>query len=244
MTGIFDNFSFPVIRADDRDPDVSWQNHLNRGSSGGVDLAYPYGSAVHANADGVVTNVSWFGTGGHTVRLRLGNGNEIEYMHLSSFSVANGGSVSVGEQVGVSGASGNNNLNFYAPHLHAHMYIGSARVNIFDYFYRNSRANYDMINILCTSTGPLGMVGTGQRFVQGAEGPLRCLADGEWGLHESSGAVPLSRTGRQIEELVAKVGLYEYVYNGSYAGGVGRLTGRILYGTTAALKIYPPVTVA
>lgn len=134
MTSILNNFAFPVISDDNRDPYVSWQHHLDRGSDGGVDLAYPKGSAVRANANGVVTNVPWFGNGGNTARLQLDDGRYIEYMHLDSFSVSNGQSVASGTQIGVSGASGSGDLNYYAPHLHVHMYIGGTRVNIFDYF--------------------------------------------------------------------------------------------------------------
>lgn len=134
MADIVNNFSYPVILDDNRDPDVSWTNHVRRGSSGGVDLAYPYGSPVLANAAGRITNIAWYGTGGHTVRLTMDDGRYIEYMHLSQFSVANGASVSVGSRIGLSGASGNQNLNYYAPHLHVHMYIGATRVNLFHYF--------------------------------------------------------------------------------------------------------------
>lgn len=134
MADIYNNFSYPVILDDRRDPEVSWTHHLQRGSTGGVDLAYPYGVPVLANAAGTITNVAWYGSGGHTVRLRMDDGRYIEYMHLSAFSLSSGASVRAGTQIGVSGSSGNGNLHYYAPHLHVHMYIGSIRVNLFHYF--------------------------------------------------------------------------------------------------------------
>ncbi|POH67069.1 hypothetical protein C3B59_07060 [Cryobacterium zongtaii] len=164
MTSILNNFAFPVISDDNRDPYVSWQHHLDRGSAGGVDLAYPSGSAVRANANGVVANVSWFGSGGHTARLQLDDGRYIEYMHLASFSVSNGQSVSSGTQIGVSGASGQGDLNYYAPHLHVHMYIGSTRVNIYDHFTTTRPREEDAKMAqyyLRSTTGQIGRFGGG-----------------------------------------------------------------------------------
>ncbi|TFC35073.1 M23 family metallopeptidase, partial [Cryobacterium sp. MDB1-18-2] len=134
MTAIYNKFTNPVISDDNRDADISWQHHIQRGSLGGVDLAYAYGTPVTASADGVVTNVPWYGTGGNTARLRLADGRYIEYMHLSQFTLASGTSVSVGTQIGLSGASGNGDPNFYAPHLHVHLYSGGIRQNVFHYF--------------------------------------------------------------------------------------------------------------
>jgi len=134
MADIYNNFTYPVILDDDRDPDVSWSHHLARGSLGGVDLAYPFGSEVLASADGVVSNIPWYGTGGNTVRLRMDDGRYIEYMHLSAFSVNDGTWVPAGARIGLSGSSGNGNPNYYAPHLHVHMYVGTTRVNVFRNF--------------------------------------------------------------------------------------------------------------
>jgi len=134
---ILNNFTYPVIKVDDRDPDVSWANHLKRGSAGGVDLAYPYGSPVYAPADG---SYQYFdgngrigkGSGGNIGRLRLPNGSYIEFMHLSS-GRANG-KVKTGDFIGKSGASGFGNLWHYSPHLHVHIYIGGVRRNLWHYF--------------------------------------------------------------------------------------------------------------
>jgi hypothetical protein len=112
-------------------------------------------------------------------------------------------------------------------------------------FVANSSEDDDMIHYLCTATSSNGMLGVGQRFVQGADGPLRCLSDGEWGVIQRNGlgASPASMTGDQLMTIIARVGLYEYVYSANAPGGVGRLTGRILYGTDAADKTYPKTTI-
>ncbi|TDW31030.1 M23 family metallopeptidase [Cryobacterium psychrophilum] len=141
--GIIDNFTHPVILVDDRDPETSWANHLKRGSSGGVDLAYPYGSEVRAPADGVFQYFDGNGrvgkgSGGNIGRLRLPNQDYIEFMHLSSGSPDR--DVKTGDLLGRSGASGFGNLWHYGPHLHVHIYIGGVRRNLFHYFTATSSA--------------------------------------------------------------------------------------------------------
>jgi len=134
MTAIVNNFTFPVILADDRNADVSWAHHLARGSAGGVDLAYPYGSPVLASASGVIKTLPNTGTGGNTVQLHLSDGRYIEYMHLSKFLKSTGDRVKAGDQIALSGASGNGQANAYAAHLHVHLYTPSERVNLFHLF--------------------------------------------------------------------------------------------------------------
>lgn len=135
MIQIDNNFSHPIILDDDRDPYVSWQHHRQRGSAGGVDLAYPFGENVCANADGVVTTSSNSGSGGMTARLRLDDGRTIEYMHLSSSNVADFVRVARGDVIAKSGASGKGSADYYAPHLHVHMILANGtRVNLWDYF--------------------------------------------------------------------------------------------------------------
>jgi murein DD-endopeptidase MepM/ murein hydrolase activator NlpD len=53
----------------------------------GVDFAAPTGTAVHASADGVVTQAGWDGGYGKVVRLRHSNGYETLYGHLSRIDV-------------------------------------------------------------------------------------------------------------------------------------------------------------
>lgn len=130
MPTLVNNFTKPVILDDDRDPYVSWQHHRERGSQGGVDLAYPEGTEVLSIADGTCEPVANYGTGGNTMRVRLDDGSYVEFMHLSSFARGNGERVAVGEVIGYSGSTGGD----YAPHLHVHVYVNGTRCNVWDYF--------------------------------------------------------------------------------------------------------------
>lgn len=162
MSEITNNFTYPVIQLDSKDPDISWQHHLDRGSSGGVDLAYPYGSRVLANADGVITNIQGSGSGGWIAQLKMSDGRYIEYMHLSGFSRSAGASVRIGDEIGRSGASGFGSMTHYGSHLHVHLYIGATRVNLFHYFSETAQPTAKdefMRNIIMASTGNAYTIG-------------------------------------------------------------------------------------
>lgn len=132
---IVNNFTHPVILADDRDPDESWEHHLERGSAGGVDLAYPYGTEVALNADGrLVYDNSRSGSGGRIGTLYVDHPQiaYIQYLHLSD---GRSGSFKAGDTPLTSGASGFGMDRYYDPHLHVHAYdLHGARVNLFHYF--------------------------------------------------------------------------------------------------------------
>ena len=143
MKAIINNFDYPVIKIDDRDPEVSWANHRARGSAGGVDLAYPYGSPVYAPADGAYQYFDGNGrvgkgSGGNIGRLRLPSGDYVEFMHLASGSANR--KVKTGDLLGQSGASGYGNLWHYSPHLHVHIYVGGVRRNLWHYFTTSATA--------------------------------------------------------------------------------------------------------
>jgi murein DD-endopeptidase MepM/ murein hydrolase activator NlpD len=72
----------------------------------GVDYAAPYGTPVHAAADGRVVSAGWEGGYGRTVRLRHANGYETLYGHLSRIAVRAGQRVAQGALVGAVGATG------------------------------------------------------------------------------------------------------------------------------------------
>lgn len=151
MPNIVNNFSFPVIADDNRNPQTSWENHVRRGSAGGVDLAYPYGSAVAANADGILWWSKGNGSAGWYAQLRIDGapGWIIEYYHMSSFELppnVNGVRVRAGQLVGLSGASGYGESRYYAPHLHVHLVINGVRVNLFNYFTSTAGGGVTPIN--------------------------------------------------------------------------------------------------
>ncbi|KES09019.1 peptidase M23 [Streptomyces toyocaensis] len=101
----------------------TWQDHLNRGSLGGIDYGMGVGTRLPAAGAGTVYNTPDNGTGGHTVTIRHSNGYRTQYMHLSQFLLANGTWVGIGGAVGLSGgavgAPGSGSST--GPHVHWHM---------------------------------------------------------------------------------------------------------------------------
>ena len=100
-----------------------WQDHLNRGSLGGIDYPMPVGTALPAAGGGTIQNIPNNGTGGHTVTIYHPNGYRTQYMHLSAFVLANGASIgpggTVGRSGGAAGAPGSGSST--GPHVHWHM---------------------------------------------------------------------------------------------------------------------------
>ncbi|MDQ2586566.1 M23 family metallopeptidase [Saccharothrix yanglingensis] len=101
----------------------TWQDHLNRGSLGGIDYGMAVGTTLRAAGGGTVTNTPNNGTGGHTVTIRHDNGYRTQYMHLSRFLPANGTRVAMGDPVGLSGgaAGAPGSGSSTGPHVHWHM---------------------------------------------------------------------------------------------------------------------------
>ncbi|WNV85273.1 M23 family metallopeptidase [Umezawaea sp. Da 62-37] len=114
----------------------SWQEHINRGSLGGIDYGMGVGTRLPAAGGGIVTNIPNNGTGGHTVTIQHDNGYRTQYMHLSGFLLGNGTRIGMGGVVGLSGgapgAPGSGNSD--GPHLHWHMINpGGTRINPLTY---------------------------------------------------------------------------------------------------------------
>ncbi|MEU2058619.1 M23 family metallopeptidase [Streptomyces bungoensis] len=80
----------------------------------GVDFVVPTGTPVKAVAAGTVVSAGWGGAYGNQVVLRLNDGHYAQYGHLSQLSVQAGQTVSEGQRLGLSGATG----NVTGPHLH------------------------------------------------------------------------------------------------------------------------------
>ncbi|MGW2640724.1 M23 family metallopeptidase [Streptomyces sp. NPDC001348] len=80
----------------------------------GVDFVVPTGTPVKAVGAGTVVSAGWGGAYGNQVVIRLADGHYAQYGHLSSLSVSAGQTVTVGQQLGLSGATG----NVTGPHLH------------------------------------------------------------------------------------------------------------------------------
>jgi murein DD-endopeptidase MepM/ murein hydrolase activator NlpD len=80
----------------------------------GVDFVVPTGTSLKAVAAGTVVSAGWGGAYGNQVVIKLNDGYYAQYAHLSSLSVSAGQSVTAGQQIGLSGATG----NVTGPHLH------------------------------------------------------------------------------------------------------------------------------
>ncbi len=134
-TAIVNNFAYPIILADNRNAYTSWTNHTKRGSSGGVDLAYPYATNIAAPADGrLVADNDPGGSGGRIGTLYIDHPQiaRIEFLHMLSVKT---GQIAIGQSIGLSGASGFGKDRGYDPHLHVHAYDhANRRVNLWNYF--------------------------------------------------------------------------------------------------------------
>ncbi|MFD8419669.1 M23 family metallopeptidase [Streptomyces sp. NPDC059466] len=84
------------------------------GSHTGVDFHAASGTPVHAVGSGTVVTAGWGGAYGNQVVLRMHDGTYTMYGHLSSIGVAVGQTVTPGDRLGLSGATGNTT----GPHLH------------------------------------------------------------------------------------------------------------------------------
>jgi murein DD-endopeptidase MepM/ murein hydrolase activator NlpD len=80
----------------------------------GQDFIVSTGTKLKAVASGTVVSAGWGGAYGNQVVIKLADGKYAQYAHLSSISVSAGQSVSEGQQIGLSGATG----NVTGPHLH------------------------------------------------------------------------------------------------------------------------------
>ncbi|MEU4033701.1 M23 family metallopeptidase [Streptomyces collinus] len=84
------------------------------GSHTGIDFHAASGTSVHAVGAGTVVSTGWGGAYGNQIVIRMADGMYTQYGHLSSIGVTAGQKVVPGQQIGLSGATG----NVTGPHLH------------------------------------------------------------------------------------------------------------------------------
>ncbi|QJT05402.1 peptidoglycan DD-metalloendopeptidase family protein [Streptomyces asoensis] len=80
----------------------------------GTDFVVPTGTSLKAVGAGTVVSAGWGGAYGNQVVIKLADGYYAQYAHLSQLSVSAGQTVTAGQQLGLSGATG----NVTGPHLH------------------------------------------------------------------------------------------------------------------------------
>ncbi|MFD9333216.1 peptidoglycan DD-metalloendopeptidase family protein [Streptomyces sp. NPDC060028] len=86
----------------------------------GVDFIASSGTTVKAVGAGTVVSAGWGGAYGNEVVIRHADGKYSQYGHLSQLSVSVGQSVTAGQRIGLSGATG----NVTGPHLHFEIRTG------------------------------------------------------------------------------------------------------------------------
>ena len=84
------------------------------GSHTGIDFHAASGTSVHAVGSGTVVEAGWGGAYGNQIVIKMADGMYTMYGHLSSIGVSVGQTVTPGQQIGLSGATGNTT----GPHLH------------------------------------------------------------------------------------------------------------------------------
>ncbi|GGX35704.1 hypothetical protein GCM10010353_58480 [Streptomyces chryseus] len=89
-------------------------NLWSSGSHSGVDFRAASGSSVVSVGAGTVVEAGWGGAYGNNIVIRMNDGTYTQYGHLSSIGVSVGQAVTSGQQIGVSGSTGNST----GPHLH------------------------------------------------------------------------------------------------------------------------------
>ncbi|MDN3021331.1 M23 family metallopeptidase [Streptomyces sp. S.PB5] len=84
------------------------------GSHTGVDFHAASGTSVRAVGSGTVVEAGWGGSYGNNIVIKMNDGTYTQYGHLSSIGVSVGQTVTPGQQIGLSGATG----NVTGAHLH------------------------------------------------------------------------------------------------------------------------------
>jgi murein DD-endopeptidase len=102
----------------------SFQDHKNRktnpSKNPGTDYGVATGTPVKAIADGTITGIveTIRGAGGRMIFQSFAGGYNADYLHLSRIDVTDGQTVTQGQVIGLSGASGLGSETGYGPHLH------------------------------------------------------------------------------------------------------------------------------
>ncbi|MFE1259795.1 M23 family metallopeptidase [Streptomyces albogriseolus] len=84
------------------------------GSHTGIDFHAASGTPVQSVGVGTVVEAGWGGAYGNQVVIKMHDGTYTQYAHLSSVAVSVGQEVTAGQQIGISGATG----NVTGAHLH------------------------------------------------------------------------------------------------------------------------------
>jgi len=95
---------------------ASWSSGYHTGS----DFQAASGTSVRSIGPGTVVSAGWSGSYGNEVVIQHSDGMYSQYAHLSSLGVSAGQTVTGGQQIGLSGSTGNST----GPHLHFEVRTG------------------------------------------------------------------------------------------------------------------------
>ena len=151
---------YPISGGLTREQD--WQEHLDRGSLGGVDYAVGTGTPVIAPTRGVVENHTSSGPGNYVSFYHLDDaGNRTgfydQFLHLSEFV-----SPGVYEPGATIGLSGNTGTQSSGPHIHWHaVNADGVRVRFWEYFHEDpiEPKENDMIAVRRSTDGAVFILG-------------------------------------------------------------------------------------
>ncbi|WP_326692841.1 MULTISPECIES: M23 family metallopeptidase [unclassified Streptomyces] len=109
-------------------PLASFQLSAGFGQAGGMwqsdhtgqDFAAPNGTPVKAIHSGTIKEAGWAGSYGYRIVLKLNDGTELWFCHLSSMTKSAGDKVGTGDVIGRVGSTGNSS----GPHLHVEVRPG------------------------------------------------------------------------------------------------------------------------
>ena len=115
-----DGYTLPVTGATIGTPYHANGSMWASGYHTGTDFVVPTGTTVKAIASGTVVTAGWGGSYGNQVVIKHADGKYSQYAHMSQLSVSAGQTVGEGQQIGVSGATG----NVTGPHMHFEVRTG------------------------------------------------------------------------------------------------------------------------
>ena len=95
----------------------------------GIDLAGPQGTPIYAARGGTVTTATFGSSAGNYVTINHGDGFSSVYMHMTSYVVSKGQTVSQGQLIGYCGSTGKST----GPHLHFGISKNGSYVNPANY---------------------------------------------------------------------------------------------------------------
>ena len=97
----------------------------NAGIHTGIDMAAPYGTAIHAAADGIVVDASYDNSYGYYVKIQHADNYVTIYAHCSKLCAEAGDSVEQGDKIAEVGSTGDSTGN----HLHFEMRKDNIRID-------------------------------------------------------------------------------------------------------------------